>query len=181
MMQPTEINSPLVYLNLAAHAGKVHIKEDPLVSELNLRHCSDDPQLLKALGTISGSNRPLAPRQITRFGPLLILWISSDEWLVLPAKQHGHDLEQALYSAFDEGITLELIPDGSFQALLSDAARQQVISAENRAITASGIHGSLNPRESICIRPWATLSNYDLVLSQQDLELLRNWLNRLQH
>ncbi len=180
-MQPSEISSPLVYLNLAANAGKVHIQEDPLISELNLRHCSDDPQLLTALGIISGSNRPLAPKQITRFGQLLIVWLSDNEWLVLPALHFGHDLEQALYSTFDTEIALELIPDGSFQMMLSEAARQQIIQSDNRTVSASGNHTPLEPSLSICVRPWATLSNYDLVLSKQDLELLRNWLNALQH
>lgn len=180
-MEQSPISSPLVYLNLASNNGKVQIQEDPLVSELNLLHCADDPRLLKVLGIISGSNRPLVPRQLTRLGQLLVVWLNDNEWIVLPAPQFGHDLEQALYSTFADEIALELIPDGTFQLLLSEGARQQIIDSESQTILASGNQTTFTPGYSICVRPWAKLSNYDLLLSQQDLQLLQRWLNNLQH
>ncbi|MCW8885322.1 MAG: hypothetical protein OQK12_08690 [Motiliproteus sp.] len=176
-MQTTQANSPLVYLNLASHQGRVQVQEDPLVSDLQLHHRADDPRLLKVLGIISGSDRPLAPVRITRLNELAILWLSDNEWLALPAARYGNDLEQALYSAFEDEIALELIPDGTFQLLLSDAAKQQLLQGESHPC--SDCDGE--PEQSICVRPWATLSSYDLLLSQQYAEQLRHWLKELQH
>ncbi|WP_210396444.1 hypothetical protein [Motiliproteus sediminis] len=181
ILQPHD--AALVYLQLAAATGRAELYEDQLLSPLRLQHSATDPRLLIALGEISGCDRPLTPLQLTRLSDALLLWLSVNEWLVLPHGRFGHDLEQALYQSFGDGISLELIPDGTFEAALSPAARTMVEAAPGYPLNSPQTDRSAPPcvPASVCIHPWTRGASYDLLLTRADLKQLQSWMDPLQH
>jgi hypothetical protein len=173
--------SPLVYLNLASQSGQTRLREDPLISSLHLTQRPDDPRLLIALGEISGSSRPIIPRRLTRLADALILWLDDREWLVLPHSRFNMDLELALDQCFGDSLSLELIPDGSFHAELSEQAAMMLAAAESQPLNAAQAEAIDNTvQTNICIRPWTSLIDYDLLLTRADTQLLEEWLSLLQ-
>ncbi|MEH6470020.1 MAG: hypothetical protein V7752_02110 [Halopseudomonas sp.] len=173
-------SSPLVYLNLASMADGTQLREDPLISSLTLQHQPDDCRLLIALGEVSGSDRPISPKRMTRLSEVLIVWLDEREWLVLPHTRYGHDLEQALENSFGDSLSLDLIPDGTFQAELSDDARKQLKAAQNHPLNGSQ-EPNIQQLDSVCIRPWTRMIAYDLLLTRADKARLEEWLAPLQY
>ncbi len=185
----------LVYLTLQADQGRIQLNEDLLFSSLGLQHQTDDPRLLIALGEMSASPRPLPVYRISRLEHLLLLWISPSEWIALPlpismtTQDHQdppplhrqHNIEQAFENAFGGDVFLEPIPDGSYQAQFSPAGRRKALQAESEPLGTGHTHIiATDMPYSVCIRPWITLSRFDLLLTRKDHELLQRWL-AIQH
>ena len=171
--------SELVYLKLTRHERNPHLAEHPLLKSLKLNSEFDDERLMIALGEVCSSDRPITPRWMTVLGPLLILWLSEDEWLALPHHHYQGELVQAIEDAFDSQLLLEPIPDGSFQAELNETNRQQL----QQAITAplnqqSQPAPDITSLDSLCIRPWNRFSSYELLLPRTDVARLEKCLAR---
>ncbi len=194
-MDHPHTEAQLVYLTLQADQGHVRLNEDQLFSSLGLQHQTDDPRLLIALGEMSASPRPLSACRISRLNHLLLLWISPAEWIVLPLPagksfqdqqastsfHTGHDIEQAFENEFGDDVFLEPIPDGTYQAQFTPAGRRNALQAESAPLgTGHKPFIATDMPYSVCIRPWITLSRFDLLLTRKDHELLQRWL-AIQH
>lgn len=137
-MSEPQMQSPLSSFKLAklakpvdASAG-VWANEIPLLGYISLRGQTADSAFTAAAARALGAPLPLEPCTLTDRGPLKILWLSPDEWMVVCTRQDRSHVLGALSSALKDirsqtadnsgGYTQILLEGRDAEAVLSHAS-----------------------------------------------------------
>lgn len=97
-MSELSYDSPLA--GVAAPAGlSVSIREIPDRGMIDLRGLASDGAFMAAAKSVLGVDLPVKPRTSTAWGDVKVLWLSTDQWLVLSSRSKVNELLAGLRDA----------------------------------------------------------------------------------
>lgn len=97
-MSELSYDSPLA--GVAAPSGlSVSIREIPDRGMLDLRGLASDPAFMAAAKSVLGVDLPVKPRTSAAWGDVKVLWLSTDQWLVLSSRSKAQELLAGLLDA----------------------------------------------------------------------------------
>ena len=97
-MSELSYESPLA--GVSAPSGlSVSIREIPDRGMLDLRGLTTDAGFMAAAKSVLGVDLPVKPRTSAAWGDVKVLWLSTDQWLVLSSRHKAHELLGQLKAA----------------------------------------------------------------------------------
>ena len=115
-MSELSYQSPLA--GVAAPAGlSISIREIPDRGMLDLRGLTTDAGFMAAVKSVLGVDLPTKPRTSASWGDVRVLWLSTDQWLVLTSHAKAHELLANLRAAL-EGIHSLVVDVSDMRAVI---------------------------------------------------------------
>ena len=97
-MSELSYDSPLA--GVAAPAGlSVSIREIPDRGMIDLRGLTSDAAFMAAAKGVLGVDLPVKPRSSAAWGDVKVLWLSTDQWLILSSRSRAQELLAGLRDA----------------------------------------------------------------------------------
>lgn len=137
-----------------ATGGAVSIREQPFVTQINLRVDPRDELVMSRLTSQLGFGPPLTPNTVASAGDRRALWLGPDEWLIVGPVDQSAAIQQALRDGLDDASA----------SIVDVSANRAVIVVEGdraRALLSRGIAIDLDPRAftpARCAQTWLAKS-----------------------
>ena len=137
-----------------ATGGAVSIREQPFVTQINLRVDPRDELVTSRLTSHLGFGPPLTPNTVASGGDRRALWLGPDEWLIVGPLDQSAAIQQALRDGLDDASA----------SIVDVSANRAVILVEGdraRALLSRGIAIDLDPRAftpARCAQTWLAKS-----------------------
>jgi sarcosine oxidase subunit gamma len=127
-MSELSYESPLA--GVAAPAGlSVSIREIPDRGMIDLRGLTSDAAFMSAAKGVLGVDLPTKPRTSATWGDVKVLWLSTDQWLVLSTRSKAHELLAQLRGAL-QGIHSLVVDVSDMRAIIrleGDGCREVIM------------------------------------------------------
>lgn len=185
--QHTQPVNPLVHITIGTQVNQknslqsIIVQEQAFIGGLQLDSDPDDPALLIAVGEMLGVKQPLSACRISCLGPLAILWLDHDRWLILRAPGEQAALPELLTRVWGNDLTL-IENEGQLSARLNTAALNYLLNSNNTQDLRQ--HSDLYREQSHnCLQnnPIQILSveaadNYEILVRKSYADTLLKWL-----
>jgi sarcosine oxidase, subunit gamma len=127
-MSELSYDSPLA--GVAAPAGlSVSVREIPDRGMIDLRGLTSDAGFMAAARSVLGVDLPVKPRTSASWGDVRVLWLSTDQWLVLSTRSKAHELLAQLRGAL-QGIHALVVDVSDMRAIIrleGDGCREVIM------------------------------------------------------
>ena len=127
-MSELSYDSPLA--GVAAPAGlSVSIREIPDRGMIDLRGLTSDAAFMAAAKGVLGVDLPVKPRSSAAWGDVKVLWLSTDQWLILSSRSRAQELLASLRDAL-KGIHSLVVDVSDMRAIIrleGDGCREVIM------------------------------------------------------
>ena len=127
-MSELSYNAPLA--GMTAPAGlSISIREIAERGMIDLRGLTSDAGFMAAAKGVLGFDLPVKPRTSASWGDVKVLWLSTDQWLVLSTRSKAHELLAQLHGAL-QGIHSLVVDVSDMRAIIrleGDGCREVIM------------------------------------------------------
>ena len=127
-MSELSYNAPLA--GMTAPAGlSISIREIAERGMIDLRGLTSDASFMAAVRSVLGVELPVKPRTSVSWGDVKVLWLSTDQWLILSSRSKAHELLASLRAAL-QGIHSLVVDVSDMRAIIrleGDGCREVIM------------------------------------------------------
>ena len=127
-MSELSYNAPLA--GVTAPAGlSISIREIAERGMIDLRGLTSDASFMAAVRSVLGVELPVKPRTSVSWGDVKVLWLSTDQWLILSSRSKAHELLASLRAAL-QGIHSLVVDVSDMRAIIrleGDGCREVIM------------------------------------------------------
>ena len=127
-MSELSYNAPLA--GVTAPAGlSISIREIAERGMIDLRGLTSDASFMAAVRSVLGVELPVKPRTSVSWGDVKVLWLSTDQWLILSSRSKAHELLASLRAAL-QGIQSLVVDVSDMRAIIrleGDGCREVIM------------------------------------------------------
>lgn len=137
-----------------ATGGAISIREQPFITQINLRVDPRDGLVMSRLTSHLGFGPPLTPNTVASSGDRRALWLGPDEWLIVGPLDQSAAIQQALRDGLADASASMVDVSANRAVLLLEGARV-------RALLSRGVAIDLDPRAftlARCAQTWLAKS-----------------------
>lgn len=179
--------NPLVHITIGTHVNQknrlqsIVVHERSFIGDLQLDSDPDDPALLIAVGEMLGVKQPFSACRITCLGPLAILWLDHNRWLILRLPGEQASISELLMQTWGNDAVIS-DNDGQLSVRLNSTALSYLLNSDNtREFRGDGNlyrEQSLNFLQDnpIQILSVESTDNYEILLRKSCADMLLKWL-----
>ena len=115
-MSELSYNAPLA--GVTAPAGlSISIREIAERGMIDLRGLTSDASFMAAVRSVLGVELPVKPRTSVSWGDVKVLWLSTDQWLILSSRSKSYELHAQLRAAL-QGIHSLVVDVSDMRAII---------------------------------------------------------------
>ena len=127
-MSELSYNAPLA--GVTAPAGlSISIREIAERGMIDLRGLTSDASFMAAVRSVLGVELPVKPRTSVSWGDVKVLWLSTDQWLILSSRSKANELVASLRAAL-QGIHVLVVDVSDMRAIIrleGDGCREVIM------------------------------------------------------
>ena len=127
-MSELSYNAPLA--GMTAPAGlSISIREIAERGMIDLRGLTSDASFMAAVRSVLGVELPVKPRTSVSWGDVKVLWLSTDQWLILSSRSKANELVASLRAAL-QGIHVLVVDVSDMRAIIrleGDGCREVIM------------------------------------------------------